>query len=241
MSASPTPTTPQGRYVAAVLADRPLGLWALSDVAAKAGDAVLDSSPFARDALVVEGGIGATAGPLGQRAARFDGQGRIVTSLAGALRPGRPFTIEFFFRPDSCTRRWTQVVGTAAYDARGREGVNLLHYPRYFPTGCRLAVEFWRDDRYTGGCGPPAVARTGAWLHFATTYDGRVVRCYANGRPSGSSPVAGFGFTPTSRFGIGGAGSGYAGTLDSGSLADVAVYGRALPAAAVLRHAAAAR
>jgi hypothetical protein len=240
-SAGPAAPTRQERYVAAVLADRPVGLWALTDVAGtKAGDAVVDSSSAARDALVVEGAIGTTAGPLGVVSGRFDGHGRIVTPVVGALRPGRPFTLEFFFRPDSCTRHWTQVVGTASYGARGREGVNLLHYPKFFPTGCRLAVEFWLHDRYTGGCGPPAVTRPGAWLHFAAAYDGRTVRCYAGGRPSGSSPVQGFGYVPTASFGIGGAGSGYAGTLDSGSLADVALYDRVLSPAAVLQHARAA-
>lgn len=236
-NAPSVPATRQQRYVDAVLADRPQGLWTLADARANAGDAVIDSSPFARDALVVDGPITTTRGPLGAPAARFDGRGRVLTPLVGALRPGRPFTLEFLFRPDSCTRRWTQVAGTAAYDARGREGVNLLHYPQFFPTGCRLALEFWQQDRYTGGCGPPAVARAGSWLHFAASYDGRTVRCYTGGRLSGASSVRGFGFSPTSAFGIGGAGSGYAGTLDSGSLADVAVYGYALTADAVLRHA----
>ena len=239
-AASPVATPAADGYADAVLADRPLGLWPLADASeARPGQAVEDRSPRVGDATLVEGRVGRTTGPLGAHAAAFNGTGRLVTPLVDVLRSGRPFTIELFFRPDDCTRHWTQVVGTAAYTAAGRQGVNVLHYPRFFPAGCHLAVEFWRDDRYTGGCGLPAVTRTGSWVHFAVTYDGRTARCYLDARPVSVSKVAGFGSDPTAPFGIGGAGSGYAGTLDSGSLAHVAVYDRALAPSQLRRHVAA--
>ncbi|MCW2570762.1 MAG: Concanavalin A-like lectin/glucanase superfamily [Frankiales bacterium] len=219
-------------YQSRVLADRPLGLWTLRDVAGiTAGGAVEDAGPSAADAVVVEGGILATSGPAGLPAAKFTGKGRIVTPLVNALRPGRPFTVEFLFRADDCTRNWTQVAGTASYNALGRQGVNVLHYPRFVPDGCHVAVEFWKDNHYSGGCGLGATTHTGTWRHVALTYDGKTARCYASGRLVGTSPVPSFGFVQGTAFGIGGSGPGYSGTLDSGSLADVAVYARALPAA----------
>jgi hypothetical protein len=240
-SPATAPASPrQQRYERAVLADRPSGLWTLTDVAGlRAGDAVVDASAAAADGSLVEGTVRATTGPGGETAARFVGTGRIVTPVGTLLRPGRPFTIELYFRADDCTRHWTQVAGTATYTRTGRQGVNVLHYPRSSSTPCHLAVEFWRNDRYVGGCGPSAVARVGAWLHFAVAYDGRVARCYVGGALIGTSVVPDFGFGATVPFGIGGAGEGYAGTLDSGSLADVAVYSRALAAPVLRRHAAA--
>jgi hypothetical protein len=217
--------------------DRPAGLWTLADLqGVHAGDAIEEASGAARDGRLVEGGVVSTIGPGHEPAARFTGKGRIVTPLVGALRPGRPFTLEFFFRADDCTRHWTQVAGTASYNNSGRQGVNVLHYPRWFSTGCHLAVEFWSNDHYVGGCGPRAVAHTGTWLHFAVTYDGRTARCYADAKLVGTSTVPTFGYAAGTPVGIGGAGSGYAGTLDSGSLADVAVYPRALSAAALHKH-----
>jgi hypothetical protein len=240
-TATPTSApTAQGRYAAVVLGDRPVGFWPLADAAgARVGDGVLDASPHLADGTVVDGGLRETVGPLGQQAVQFTGAGRVLTPLRGALRPGRKISSRLNGRPDDCTRHWTQVLGTASYGAHGRQGVNVLHYPRFFSTGCHLAVEFWKDDRYQAGCGPGAVSRTGSWLYMALTYDGRTARCYANGRPAGTAVVPAFG-VEDDEFGIGGAGSGYAGTLDSGSLADVAVYGTALSATSVLRHAAAA-
>jgi hypothetical protein len=239
-AASPTASAAQQHYARAVLADRPSGLWTLADTTGlRPGDAVEDASPAVADGRLVEGTMLPTTGPGRETAARFVGTGRIVTPVGPLLRPGRPFTVELFFRADDCSRHWTQVAGTATYDRNGREGVNVLHYPRSSSTPCHLAVEFWRHDRYVGGCGPNAVARPGVWLHFAVTYDGRAVRCFLGGALIGTSTVPDFGFGPTVPFGIGGAGDGYAGTLDSGSLADVAVYGRALSAQVLRRHVAA--
>jgi hypothetical protein len=221
-------------YERTLLADHPGGLWTLQDIG---GSTARDLTVHHEDGQVVEGRIETTDGPGGGTAARFVGTGRIVTPLVGVLRPGRPFTLEFAFRADDCSRQWTQVLGTASYTGRGRQGVNVLHYPRFLPTGCHVAVEFWKDDHYTGGCGSASVARTGVWVHFAAAYDGRTVSCYTDGRRVGSSPVKSFGFAPDSAFGIGGAGSGYAGTLDSGSLSDVAVYPRAVPGTTLQRHA----
>jgi hypothetical protein len=250
-TASPAPPTPSaapwpGRpaltaYDRAVLADGPVAVWPLDDLGAAApGATARPLGPVGRAAELVEGRVADARGPdLGSGpvgAARFEGRGRLVTNVRSQVAPGRAFTLEFFFRPDDCTRNWTQVAGTASYDERGRQGVNVLHYPRFWPNGCRLAVEFWEDDRYQGGCGSPAVVSTGRWTHFVLTYDGRSARCYADGALLDEDEVTGFGRGRRTPLGIGGAGSGYGGSLDSGSLASVAFYARALTPAQVKAH-----
>jgi hypothetical protein len=216
--------------------DRPLGYWPLSDAGSSLdGQLAQDLSQSRHPARLVGTRVDTTPGPLGAPAARFDGRGRFATTVTTAALGA--FTMEFFFRADSCTRSWTQVAGTAVFDSRGRQGVNLLHYPAFWPTGCHLAAEFWRNDRYQGGCGTHSSVQTGVWLHFALTYDGRTARCYVDGRQASAGLITPGYAPPAAPFGIGGAGSGYGGPLDSGSLSSVAVYGRALTAAQVRRHA----
>ena len=231
---APTPSALQR----AMLSDGPAGLWPLDDTAnATTSVRALAGAP----GRIVEGPIDVTPGPPGDGreadAAAFTGAGRVITDLRDELSPGRAFTIELGFRADSCTHQWTQALGTGAYDGRGREGMNFIHYPRFWPGHCRLAVEFWKANRFGGGC-RAAITTVGRWHEFALTYDGVEARCYTDGRPVGRGRITRFGVAPGTPFGIGGAGGGYAGTLDSASIADVAVFTRVLPAARIRRHAA---
>lgn len=239
---SPTPAQPQSAYERAVLADGPVGFWPLRD-ATSASTSVSDLVPGKRPARVVDGPLRTTTGPvLGSfrtTAVTFDGAAHIRTRVRTPFQPGHPFTVEMLFRADACTERWTQVVGTGTFGEDGRGGVNFLHYPRGFQTECHLAVEFWGQDRYAGGCGTREPTVAGKWILFATTFDGRVARCYVDGHEIGLAAVGRYSAGDRTPFGIGASGDRYAGAFDSGSLAGVVVYDRALDGNRLMVHAAA--
>jgi hypothetical protein len=129
------------------------------------------------------------------------------------------------------------VLGTGAHDTRGRQGLNVLHYPQDFSQACRMAFELWKNDRYTGGCSTPDVVTHGRWELFAMTYSASTITCFADGKKVGSSSGVTWFSEPGTAFGIGGAGSGWGGSLDSGSLADVAIYDKALTPLQIASHA----
>jgi hypothetical protein len=179
-----------------------------------------------------------TTGPGGSSAARFQGSGRYVTPVPAAeVGPGRAFSIEFAFRSDDCTHHWSHVLGTGVLTSGGRQGLNVLHYPAAFSTPCRMAFEFWKNGAYKGGCSTPNPLADGRWELYAMTFDGTVATCWNNGRKVGSSTPGDWTSPLGQDFGIGGAPAGYGGSLDSGSLADVALYRSALTPAQVALHA----
>lgn len=224
----------------AEVADGATHVWPLSDLTVS-GKKVLDLVDRRFAARIVGGVVPVTTGPApGSVGGRFTGKGRIVTPVpASAVGSGKPFTLEFAFRPDDCTRAWSNVLGTGAYTAHGRQGLNVLHYPRGFQDQCSLAVEFWKDNAYQGGCGTPYVVANGRWELFVLTYDGKLANCWANGKRVGRTSEATWNSTLGTPFGIGGAGTGWAGSLDSGSLADVALYASVLSPARIAAHASA--
>ena len=236
---APASPPPVNDYQQTVLADGAVHLWPLDDAAgAEEGAKVADVAGGTGGGRVVGPVVQATNGPLpGRKAVQFTGSGKVETRSTGILLPGRPFTMEFFFRADGCTRTWTQVAGNATYDATGRNGVNVLHYPKFFQSQCQLAVEFWGNGRFTGGCGTPTPTVRGRWFLFAMTYDGHDAQCFVDGHAVARSRVRSFAVSDLTFFGIGGSGGGYAGPLDSGSMADVALYKRALSGGQLARHA----
>lgn len=223
-------------YAQRVLAARPLGYWPLTDVPAAMvlGDESIDLTSTAGPAVNADGRVDRTEGPMldGQTtsAASFRASGRLVTGLEQGLSSSRPFTLELWFRADGCTGSWGRIAGTEVADAGGREGFNLFHYPVSASQACRVGAEVWEGGRYVVGCPGGAPAPTGKWQHFAVTWDGRQMRCFAGGEPYGRQSRTNAQFAQRGPLGIGSTGTGNGGQLGAGSIAQVAAYDRALPA-----------
>jgi hypothetical protein len=239
VAASPTPA-PRTALELAQLGDHARHIWALGDVAS-GQPATVDLVPALFGTRLIGKAPDSTPGPAGGTSAgRFLGKGRYITPVrASEIGSDRAFTIEFAFRSDTCTRHWTQVMGTGAFTKAGRQGLNVLHYPADFKTPCRMAFEFWKDNAYTGGCSTANVVTHGRWELFALTYDKTTATCWNDGKKIAAGRPGPWTSAPGTNVGIGGSASGWGGLLDSGSLADVALYPGALTAAQLARHAAA--
>ena len=238
------PLTATGAYEQALVADGAAALWSFRDAThLSAQDEVADLTASKSAAVVVGGTVAATTGPQGEVAAQFLRSGRVVTPIASGLSGSNAFTVELDLRNDRCVNAWGRVLGTSSDPASGREGFELLHYPQQFGTSaCRFAVEFWHLNAYLGGCQPPQRPLVGVWDHWTVVYATGRVTCYLNGvRFKHETLNAPRTFSQLGPLGIGGSGSGFQGPLDGASVAEVAVYRRALTPAEVMQHAALAR
>ncbi|MCU1432328.1 MAG: Concanavalin A-like lectin/glucanase superfamily [Actinotalea sp.] len=238
--ASPATTTPSPAatglqptgYESEALALGAVGLWPLRDVPAQMTLGQRVAGFGAGGAAVnVDGRIDGTDAPpqLGRgRAARFASAGRLVTGVADGLTSDRAFTVELWFRADDCTRSWGRIAGTETAGARGREGVNVFHYPAGTRRSCRLGVEVWDRDRFVVGCPEGAPAPDGVWQHVAVTWSQGDLSCYVGGRRVDGQRRPAAVFRQSAPFGIGATGTASGGILAAGSVAQVAIYGRAL-------------
>ena len=248
-SPSPQATTPAlvpNRYEQLLLDDGARGLWPLRDVTPdlRFGDELADLSSPLTPAVDVDGLIKPTPGPtlLGEKlqAAAFTARGRIVTNIRSGFSSDKAFTVEAWFRADGCSNSWGRAAGTETTDAKGREGVSVFFYPKLARQPCRLGVEIWHANAFVLGCPTGITAPAGQWVHIAASYQSGTLSCYRNGVLSERQRKPGAVFLQTAPFDIGSAGSGVAGNLSSGSLAQVAVYETALAPARIAAHAKAA-
>lgn len=227
-------------YEQAVVKDGASALWSFRDATGlTARDEVADLTSAKAAATVIGGTIGETTGPEGTPAAQFNRSGRVVTPISSGLSSSDAFTVELDLRADRCVSAWGRVLGTTSLPKSGREGFELLHFPKQFQhSPCTFGVEFWHLNSYLGGCHPKTVPTTGVWAHWAVVYAAGKVSCYANGVLfDGGKLAAPARFSQLGPLGIGGSGSGFQGPLDGASLAEVALYKRALTPAEVRLHA----
>jgi hypothetical protein len=241
---SPQALTATSPYEQAVLDSGATALWSFRDATGlSARDEIADlttgQSGGQGAGTVIGGTIALTTGPEGTTAARFLRSGRVVTPVTSGLSSSTPFSIELDLRADLCVSAWGRVLGTTSLPTTGREGFELLHFPKQFKVSpCRFGVEFWHLNHYVGGCHPKAAPVVGAWTHWAIVYASGRVACYANGALIESSALTGTKvFRQLGPLGLGGSGSGFQGPLDGASIGEVAFYRRALSAAEVRQHA----
>lgn len=244
---TPTPAarlTATGAYEKAVVGDGAAGFWSLRDATKLSPqDEVADLTTSGTPGVVIGGTIARTTGPAGGVAAQFLRSGRIVTPISSGLASSDTFSVELDLRNDRCVSAWGRVLGTTSLPKQGREGFELLHFPKQFKVSpCRFGVEFWHQNKYVGGCLPKGVPAVGTWEHWAIVYGAGRVSCYLNGALFETNVLrAPQLFSQLGPLGIGGSGSGFQGPLDGASLSEVAFYRRALTRAEVVRHATLAR
>jgi len=171
------------------MADGPNGYWRLGD--GRGSTTAVDSSGNGHDGNV-RGGVtlGLRAFPLGDTAALFDGAtGRIMVPNVGPkkreLNPTR-ITMEAIVRWDGPTTVQQRIIEKQSYVGIPQYGMSVI------PDG-HVFVELRMQDSSTT---PIIVNATstdevtlGAATHVATTYDGRTIRIYINGQPSGEKLI----------------------------------------------------
>lgn len=230
-------------YEQLLLADRPVALWPLDGALDQHARRALALPSAANDGQPSGQEPGAVAGPVlegGPRgASAFSGAGRFVTSLrvGGAAMP--TWSVEFWLRRGECGTAFERVAGNSVRGAAGREGIDIFAYPRKANSPCVVGAELWGRGTFLGGCAQRNRTPLDEWHHFAITRSSTTTSCYVDGvfenaRTGPSAPVA-----PAAGWGVGGSGTGYGAGL-RGSLTDLAVYDRVVPAATLLRHARAA-
>jgi len=238
----PAPSlSPSSAYEQAVVSAGAAALWSFRDATGLASrDQVADLAAGKSSATVLGGTIATTTGPEGTPAAQFLRSGRVVTPITSGLSSADAFSIELDLRADACVSAWGRVLGTTSLPKSGREGFELLHFPKQFATSpCRFGVEFWHLNKYVGGCHPKVPPVGGVWAHWTVVYAKGQVTCYENGalfeskRLLGKNPL----FLQLGPLGLGGSGSGFQGPLDGASLGEVAFYRRALTRPEVIKHA----
>ena len=170
-------------YAAAVRADRPLGWWRLDE---RSGTKAKDEAA-AHDGTYVGSVTFRAAGAIvgdPDTAVALDG-------TSGALRIAdtfdasgtQPFSIELWLNPTSTS-------GDHRLASR-RTGNSETGY-RFMFSGDQLRLERWQDGGLSGAAALAPLPKLNRWTHVVGTYNGAVLRIYADGAEvgSGSSPGA---------------------------------------------------
>lgn len=167
----------------------------------------------------------------GRKAVRLD-NGRFEGAPFEA--PGRALTVEI----------WLRKHGQGAQLGNGQTNGMILCLGNGYWEGMRLSTGYpGKEVRFEIGRPQPANSVSaqwafglpdGVWHHLAATWDGRVMAIYWNGLPVASAEYTGQ-FTPAKALVVGFGGAGV-GSLKM-DVDELAVFDRALPPEAVLRHA----
>jgi hypothetical protein len=221
---APANTTTSTAYAETVLADTPAGYWRLDETGgASAADASGNGNAGSYQNGPTLGAPTLISG--GSSSVRFDGvDDRVLVPSSAALSPTAAVSVEAWVNADSLPTGGgyrTIVIKGATYWLRVRD------------TGSGARAQFYVHDGGGWRGTTAALSLTaGTTYHLLGSYDGAGVRIYVNGSEQGSSAYAGAIATTSTPLQIAqSAGVGWQGRID-----EVAVYGRALNAAAVERH-----
>jgi hypothetical protein len=214
-------------YAGAVLADRPVSFWRLGETCgAVAGDARA-SNPGVYASAAGLGAPGLLADELGSTGVALESQSQWVrVPSSPSLDVPAGLTLEAWVKP-----RALPTAGTSA-SIVSKPGAYALEFD-----GPRLQLTLVRGRTHYRVRAPVGAVHPGGTYHVAGTFDGRIAHLYVNGHMAGSAPGRSPDATTSSLF-LGAWDEGVA--LFSGTLDEVAVYGKALTTARVAAHRAAA-
>jgi hypothetical protein len=219
-------------YAEEVLSDGPIGYWRLDEPAGQSG--AKDSSTSHNDGAYVGGVTLGAPGAIANdadTAATFDG-------TSGYVEMGQAFA---FAGTAACSfEAWVKPVLNASYQgilARNDEsGPPTEGYLFFVEPSDTAYYDFQRVDsgnKFT--IQSSTIASDGVWAHLVVTYDGAQAVEYFDGQAQSTEPTTLSLAGATSNFVLaaegGGATEWFTGTLD-----EVAVYDKALPAGRVLAH-----
>lgn len=214
-------------YAAVVLADRPIVYWRMR----MTGTTVADETGRGND-LMFEGGVTPVAGPVPESTALLvDGTARGVAEDARVLDfvGTAPFTIEWWMnRSDSGGGiEYQHVFGNYTSNS-GRRGYLIY-------LGPDREVSFERDSDTSTSRVTVATAPPGTWAHYVAAFDGTNLAVYRNG--SAADVEAASGPLP-SRISVASV-AAHSSSDEyhlAASIAEMAIYDRALTREDALRH-----
>jgi hypothetical protein len=217
-------------YSAAVLSDSPLAYMRLDDMA---GTTARNSVPGAAATYVGTVKLGAAGAIAGNGAVELT-DGWIDFGDNFAFAGDAPYTIELWMRPTVVNdTRFIFDRGPSTGSAPG-EG-----YTAYYGTGYTLAARARVAGGEFGYVSTSASPRTDTWTHFVVSYDGSANRLFVDGVQIAVNGGGAIGTSSPGRFAVGNLARGqfnkFVGFID-----EVAIYGRALSAARIAAHFAAA-
>jgi hypothetical protein len=228
-SAAQVTTPANASYAATVIADRPVSYWRLGETSGTiAGDQTV-ANPGTYEGPPTLGAASLLGTDTADAAVAFDGAGDDVrVGQSGSLDIGGAITLEAFVKPTSlpAAGSFRQIVaktGSYALDLNG-SALELTLYQ--LGVARRLQA-------------PAGTILAGRAYHVAGTFDGATERLYVNGRQVASAALSGATDVTIDGLRIGswdGTQQFFAGTID-----EAAVYSKALSAAQVAAHFAAAQ
>jgi hypothetical protein len=220
----PPPPPPQttSPYPAAVEADSPLGYWPLSETS---GNIAADET--GSDSGSYLGGV--TLGqqpPLATSAdtsAGLDGvSGTVQIPAAASISPSSALSIEAWIRPTAYPSSSNSILR--------KDGQYALRLTQ----GGAVIFRLWQGGTTYDLTSPVGVAPVDSWTYVAGTWDGTTMTLYVDGNPVASEALSGAIDAPDSGLYLGSTYDSY--DYFQGDLAQVALYGSALPASRVLAH-----
>ena len=231
LDTGPPPCATDAGYRALVMCDGPIAYFRLDDQGPPEAMDEVDGAIAGAYVTASDGGItygvgGAIAGDP-DTAIHLDGNAFVGGGTALAFPNNAPYSLEAWVSPEGDNFSYRRIVERLAYDGNGMPHDGYIVYNQ-----ATVASERWVDGGVATAAGPQL--GNGAYSHVVTTYDGSMLRIYANGALAASADAPTPAGDASGTFYVGGSlgpGSGWIGAID-----EVAIYDYALGQEQVTAH-----